>query len=262
SDAAYECVDVAAAATWARECGEPFFKTLAPRLEDPNSEDRRVRLDVGFVRQHHQTCAPATLAALARFWDRPAGPLEGADEICYDGTPDHRQRSWADRNGYLAREFTVTWDSARGLLDRGVPFTLTTVETQSAHLQAVIGYDARRGTFLIRDPSLPYAGEALAQAFLDRYRSVGPRGMALVPLEPAGRLEGLALPDAPLYDHLHELQVALREHDRDRAATAYEALRAAAPGHRLFLHARCLLAHYDADPAELLAGVLGQLEAF
>ncbi len=34
------------------------------------------------------------------------------------------------------------------------------------------------------------------------------------------------------------------------------------PGHRLALHARCVLAHYDADPAELLAGVEAQLALF
>ncbi len=246
----------------ARECGEPFFLALAPRLEAPAAAARRVLLDVGFVRQHHQTCARATIAALARFWEQPGEHLEVAEAICYDGTPDHRQRCWAERNGWLPREFTVTWDSARALLDRGVPFTLATVETQSAHLQAVIGYDARRGTLLIRDPTLPYSGEALAEALLERYRSVGPRGMAMVPADRADLLEGLDLPEAPLYDHLHHLQVALHEHDRGRAAAAYDALCAAGPGHRLVLHARCVLAHYDADTAELLAGVEAQLELF
>lgn len=262
SDAAYECGDVVAAAAWARECGEPFFMTLAPRLEDPDADVRRVRLDVGFVRQHHQTCAPATLAALARFWNRPADHLEVAEEICYDGTPDHRQRTWAERNGYLAREFTVTWESARALLDRGVPFTLATVETQSAHLQAVIGYDARRGTLLIRDPTMPYSGEAMGKELLERYRSTGPRGMAMVPDEQAALLDGLDLPESSLYDHLHRMQVALHEHDRERAAAAFEALGAEAPGHRLALHARCILAQYDADPAELLAGIEAQLALF
>ncbi len=56
SDAAYECGDVAVAAVLARECGEPFFRDIAPRLEAPDADAGRVRLDVGFVRQHHQTC--------------------------------------------------------------------------------------------------------------------------------------------------------------------------------------------------------------
>ena len=96
----------------------------------------------------------------------------------------------------------------RALIDRGVPFTLTTVETQSGHLQAVIGYDARRGTLLIRDPTLPHEGEALAGPLLESQRSVGPRGMAMVPLERAGLLEGLDLPEAGQHDQLHRIQVA------------------------------------------------------
>ena len=57
SDAAYECGEIAEAAVLARESGEPFFLALAPRLEASDAEVRRVLLDVGFVRQHHQTCA-------------------------------------------------------------------------------------------------------------------------------------------------------------------------------------------------------------
>jgi tetratricopeptide (TPR) repeat protein len=254
SDIAYRLDDRAATARFARESGEPFFLALAGRLEAPDADGREAQLVVGFVRQHRQTCALATLTALARFWGREADHLEIAGEICYDGTPDHRERSWAEADGWALREFTMTWDAAVGLLDRGVPFTLTTVETQSAHLQAVIGYDARRGTLLIRDPTLPHEGEALAGPLLERYRSVGPRGMAMVPRDRGELLDGLDLPEAELYDHLHRVQVALREHDREAAAAAFEALGAEAPGHRLAHHARRLLAAYDADtPAQLRA---------
>jgi cellulose synthase operon protein C len=262
SDAAYQCGAIDQAAALARECREPFFLALAPRLEAADADNRRILLDVGFVRQHHQTCAPATLAAIARFWGKPADQFEVAEAICYDGTPDHRQRAWAERNGWIPREFTVTWESARALLDRGVPFTMATVETQSAHLQAVIGYDARRGTLLIRDPTLRSSGEAMAEAMLERYRSVGPRGMAMVPAERVELLDGLELPEATLYDHLHRLEVGLHDHDRDRAVAEYNALRDAVPGHRLVHHARCVLAHYDADTSELLAGIEAQLEAY
>ncbi len=132
SDAAYQLGEFAAAASFAIESGDPFFLALAEKLKTPEADERRVRLGVGFVRQHHQNCVPATLTALARFWGREADQLEVAGKICYDGTPDHRERSWAEANGWSVREFTVTWDAAVSLLDRGVPFTLTTVETQSA----------------------------------------------------------------------------------------------------------------------------------
>jgi len=262
SDTAYACGEIALAAAYARECGEGFFRTIAERLEAAGPDTRSVVLDVGFVRQHHQTCAPATIAAIARFWKNPAQHLEVAEAICYDGTPDHRQRSWAENNGWVTREFTVTWGAALALLDRGIPFTLTTVETQAAHLQAVIGYDARRGTLRIRDPAQPYAGEALAEPLLARYRSVGPKGMVMVPREQAERLNDLDLAEAGLHDLLHGFQVALREHDRERAEMAYEALRAAAPGHRLELQARVALAHYDADSSGLLVALEQLLELY
>jgi cellulose synthase operon protein C len=262
SDAAYELNDLIDAARYARESSHPFFARLAEQLEKPDVPSRRVLLDVGFVRQHHQTCAPATLAAIARYWKKDFNHLEVADQICYDGTPDHRERAWAQDNGWVAREFTVTWDAATRLLDRGVPFTLTTVETQNAHMQAVIGYDARRATFLLRDPTLPHSGEAFAEPFLLKYRSVGPRGMALVPAAESPRLEGLDLPDAEIYDQLHQLQIALRDHDRNRASASYQALRSAATGHRLTRHAHRLLAHYDADLVEMLAANESLLELF
>jgi tetratricopeptide (TPR) repeat protein len=262
SDEAYYCGDLAAAGRFARESREPFFLALADRLESSATEDRRVLLGVGFVRQHHQTCVPATLTAVAHFWGKEADQVEVAEEICYDGTPDHRERSWADQNGFIAREFTVTWDAAVALLDRGVPFTLTTVETQSAHLQAVIGYDARRGTLLIRDPTMPYSGEMAAEGMLRRYRSVGPRGMLLVPRDRAALLEGLALPDAALYDGLHAMQVALRDHKRESASAEYAALSSGNSGHRIALQASYVLAQYDADYAGMLAALEGLLALF
>ncbi len=255
SDTCYDCGDHAKALEFARESNEPFFLKLADRLANPDADARRVTLDVPFVRQHHQTCAPATLAALARYWGQAAEHLEVAEAICYDGTPDHRERSWAESNGYLAREFRVTWEAAAALLDRGVPFTLTTIEPMSGHLQAVTGYDARRGTLLIRDPTMPHSGEAFGDGFLEHHRPNGPRGMVMVPLDRADLLEGLDLPEVTLYDHLFAMQCALREHDRARAALSYEAMRLEGSDARLTLQGRRLLASYDADMSELLVAV-------
>jgi cellulose synthase operon protein C len=262
ADVAYYCGDYRAAAEFARRVEEPFYDQLADRLSQTPAAGRRVLLDVGFVRQHHQTCAPATLAALSRFWDMPADHLEVAEAICYDGTPDHRERHWAEQHGWHAREFTVTWDSAVALLDRGIPFTLTLTQPTNAHLQAVIGYDTLRKTLLVRDPYLPHFGEFLADEMVERYRSTGPRGMALVPLARTGLLDNLELPEAPLYDHLYRLQRALQEYDRATAADAYQRLRAEAPGQRLTLHARRILATYDADRTEQLACDEELLELF
>jgi cellulose synthase operon protein C len=84
---------VDAAAGIAENLDDPFFKELATRLRISTPDTRkRIRLKVDFVRQHHRTCAPATIAAIGRFWKMPADHLELVEAICYDGTPQHRQR--------------------------------------------------------------------------------------------------------------------------------------------------------------------------
>src|SRR5262249_2875730 len=123
-----------------------------PARSQPD-DGRHVHLDVGFVRQHRDTCAPASLAAVLRYWGRPADHLAIAEAVCYHGTPPARERHWAEQQGWCVREFAVTWDSAVALLDRGVPFTLTFTEPTFGHMQAVIGYDSRRRTLLLREPS-------------------------------------------------------------------------------------------------------------
>ena len=262
SDACYQCGDLRKSGEHAAKAGKGFFARLAETLAAPIAEAQSVRLDVPFVRQHHMTCAPATLTALSRFWKLPVDHVALAAEICYDGTPSHVERHWAEQNGWLAREFRVTWDVARELLDRGVPFTLTTVETESAHLQAVIGYDSFRGTLLIRDPYLRQAGEVTAEPYLEQYAASGPRGMVLVPRSEAALLDGVVLPEALLYDHYYKLQRSLHLHDRPSAERELAALNTVAPGGRLTLVAERDLGSYDGSHSRTLAATEALLEAF
>lgn len=253
----YQCGDLEGAARHARALDDEYYRDFAARMTAPEAAAgrRRVRLPVDFVRQHHLTCAPATLAALSRFWGRPAEHLAVAEVICHDGTPAHSERHWADTNGWATREFTVTWDAAVALLDRGVPFTLTTTEATSGHLQAVTGYDSLRRTLRIRDPFQYYSAEAIADPFLERYRAHGPRGMAMVPRDRRELLDGLALPDADRYDRLYEVQRALFEHRRADAAAVCARMTADSPGHRLTLTARRSVAAYDENTVEVLAAL-------
>jgi tetratricopeptide (TPR) repeat protein len=249
----------------AESIDRPFFAAIAENLREvdlpPQTGRRRKRLlDVPFIRQHHLTCAPATLTALSRFWQKPAEHLAVAEEVCYDGTPWHSERRWAEEHGWRAREFRVDWESAVALIDRGIPFTLTLTSVTDAHLQAVIGYDEPTGVLFMRDPYVRTTMEASARGLFENQRSVGPRGLAIVPAEDAALLDGLALPEADLYDRYHALALALDVHDRDRAMAHCEALENVAPGHRLALTARRAIAAYDADaPAtlEALEALLG-----
>ena len=104
-----------------RQVPGPFYEAIARRLAEAPPEAKRVVLPVGFVRQHHLTCARATLAMISRFWSMPCDHLEVAAAICYDGTPAHSERHWAETHGWVAREFTVTWDSAVALLTVAFP---------------------------------------------------------------------------------------------------------------------------------------------
>jgi len=239
---------------------ESFVAKVAERLRS-GATGRRVRLPVPFVRQHHVTCAPATLAAISAFFGHPVEHVEVAETICYDGTPDHSERRWAAERGWTVREFRVTLETARALLDRGIPFTLTTVEPTSAHLQAVIGYDARAGTILVREPGWPHF-EEYTEKWLETYAFSGPRGMVLLPPEKAALLDGVELPEAELYDRLHRLRSALHFHRREEAAAELEELRRLAPGHRLTWMAQRVFAAEDCHHPLQLAAVDGLLALY
>ncbi|MFN0111155.1 MAG: tetratricopeptide repeat protein, partial [Blastocatellia bacterium] len=262
ADVTYLCGDTAAAIAFAEQAGEGFYKTIVERFRQATPEKQRVELPVGFIRQHHVTCAPATLTTISRFWQKPAEHLNIAEQICYGGTTDHSERKWAEQNGWVAREFCLNWENTVSLIDRGVPFTLATVEPGNAHLQAVIGYDAIRGTFLMRDPYLRSLGEGLSPEMTEHYRSCGPRGMAMVPKEQAALLDGLELKEAPLYDKLHSIQRALFEHRRAEASQVWQQMNAEAADHRLTLNARLAIAWYDEDQVQVLACVEKLLEQF
>jgi tetratricopeptide (TPR) repeat protein len=253
--------DRQAALAFAEQMDQAANRELVQRLK-ADVHYRRKRLKVPFVRQHHMTCAPATLSAISRYWKQPAGHLEVAEAICYDGTPSHSERNWAETNGWFVREFRLTWDAAVSLLDRGIPFTLTTSGTTSGHLQAVVGYDECRQTLSIRDPYVYHTSEFAIAPLLEGQRATGPRGMALVPAENRSLLDDLDLPEAKLYDHLHCVERALARHQRAEAIATSLRLQAEAPNHRLALTALRAIAAYDGNRPALLQCVEALLKQF
>lgn len=250
SDARYFGDDLEGAIAEAKRAGPGFFQDLAERLE-ARREGKRTILDVGFVRQHHMTCVPATLSTLGNFWERRVDHLELVERICYDGTPAHSERKWAKENGWVTREFSTDYATASALVDRKIPFVITTVQAISAHAQAVIGYDQRRGTLFLRDPYLPGTVEAVAEPFLQRYRAHGPRGFALVPADRSDAFDGIEFPDRALYEINEDLEAALDAHDRPRALARAAELNERAPKHHLAYLARRAIAAYDSNPHEL-----------
>lgn len=255
SDAAYLNGDIAQAIRFADISSNPFHLKIKERLENLNGNEKRVRLKLGFLRQHHLTCAPATISNISRFWQKPAEHLQLADEICYDGTPAYKERGWANQNGWETREFTVNWDDSVELINRGVPFTLATIQPGNGHLQSVIGYDESRKTFLVRDPFFQRLEELAAEELLENQKSNGPRGMALVPKEKAHLLEDLQLKESREYDFLFAVESELESHNRAKAFESVTRMGEVFPEHRLTWSARWSLANYDANHPQMLEAV-------
>lgn len=217
-----------------RQAGEGFHEKMAEALADPERrKGARKRLAVPFTRQHNLTCAPATLASISRHWGDEHDHLAIADAICHDGTPWHKERLWAEQQGYHVAEFRVDSETTRALIDRDIPFTLTTSWATGAHLQACIGYDERIGTLLIRDPTHRHYGEFLTAELVKQHPVDGPRGMLFLPQTDRARLEGITLPDQAVYDLRHRLALALDEHDREQAEAVVEEMRRQAGDHPL-----------------------------
>jgi len=234
-----------------------FYEGLADRLEKRADPNRRVKINVPYVQQDHNTCAPATLSAITSYLGKPIPQETIIGEICYDGTYDFVERRWADRNGWFTREFRVTWDSAVGLLDKGIPFVLSTTEISSAHSQAVIGYDEIRRTLLIREPNSPTFEEMGYEDFKKHYDPVGPRGFVLVPLYRASEIKDLPLQDSELYDISYALNCSLDENDRAGAKQHLAKLETTAPDHLLMWMGRRAIAFYDCNQLALLESLEG-----
>jgi tetratricopeptide (TPR) repeat protein len=255
ADALYEAGDIDGAREQARLARSGFHDAVFERVARTKGDAGRVLVRVPFVQQRHKTCSPASLTSLSRYWRRPLDQDDLAEAMSYDGTPHHAVLTWGRANGWVARDFRVTWESARALLDRGIPFAISTAGSMGAHRQVVVGYDARRGTFKVRCPSQPFLVEFLAEAMIEEQRWTGPIGLVWLPAEEEGRLAGIQLPDAADHDDMHALQVALLANKRAAAGEIQRGMERKAPGTPLTIWARHLLAVYDRNPETMLSAI-------
>ncbi|HET6409759.1 MAG TPA: C39 family peptidase, partial [Chthoniobacteraceae bacterium] len=248
ADAFYGLRDFPRAAEYAEACSDPLHQKAAPRLRAPEADARRMKLPVPFVPQDNDTCAPASLASVAGFWNWDVTHDQIVEAVCYGGTQMHGLRQWVEERGWIVREFRVTWQNTQRLIDRGIPFLLATMEVGSGHMQVVEGYDTLWETLLIRDPNFRHHRRVPAHEFLARYEAFGPRGMLVLPATEAQRLEGVELDSQCGFDCFHRFNLALARNDR---AAAREELTAMAGEARFLVHgARLALADYDANELE------------
>lgn len=238
------------AAGYARASKTPFGDAFATRLDALAADAPLPRVElseVPHIQQHHETCAPASIAQVSAFFGEPIDHLALASEICWGGTPDHLQRAWAERTGRVMRQFEVQFETVRRLIDAGVPVLLSTAWTTGAHLSVIIGYDEARSALLVRDPSVPDLVELATETFLAQQAWHGPMGAVLLPAARASAIEGIPLPASELYDLRYQTQSSLQKHDVAAAEAHARALVALDPAHRVTLETRRLVAAYRLD---------------
>ncbi|MCE9532136.1 MAG: tetratricopeptide repeat protein, partial [Planctomycetes bacterium] len=261
-DTAYFTNDRAAAKAEAPKADEEFYTTFNKTLEETTDEGLSpiVRLDIS-APEGVSTTALRPLDLIARFWKTTTSVVPD-ESVIYDGLPDFRERRWAEENGFRAIEFTLTPETAFTLLERGTPFLLTLVDAGFTHSQVVIGCDRLRNSLWLRDPQDRRTHEAPLKPLFERYSTFGPRGLALAPLGKTGLHDGIVLLETHLYDHLHRIQLALSNFDRDKAQSILEEMNDADAEHRLTRFARIAIARYDSNPTRLLQALDAMLALY
>ena len=262
SDIAYDLGEVENARQLAKEAGEGFHQSVAEKLESALADAQRVVIErVERLPRPHPQNIPAALAMLRRAW-KPDEALPADEPFRVDAPLEFNERRWSEQGDWVVREFTATPEALMSVMDAGVPVALGVVEATYAQLQAIVGYDQRKGILLFRDPSERHLGEMMLDPLLERFRSTGPRALVLLPPEEAHRLNGVTLLDVELYDAVYRIHRAMEGHDREAAGRELGQLQASAPDHRLTLHAHHVLARYDANSVEQLAAIDKLLERF
>jgi len=185
--------DEEAALDHARLAGEAG-RFIASAIEADTERRPRVQLDVPFVRQDHLTCAPATEAANLSFLGVDVDQRAVAEEVTYDGTPRFATLRWAESQGLVMRFFEFDPAVAMDLIDRGLPFALSTRDINNAHLQGVIGYDPVLQTLCLREPGQNLVEEVSIKDVVRTQRARGGGAEILYPPELADRMPPGSLP--------------------------------------------------------------------
>ena len=191
----------------------------------------------------------------------PADHLEVAAAICYDGTPDYRERAWAEEHGWYCREFAITWDSPRPHRSRRALHADDDRPRQRPpasmywlrHLSQNAHHPRSHAAALDRVHRRYHAGSlSLGRPARHGDGAQGPGRFAARPRSPrvgavrSGLSASTRLAGPPPRSRRRPLS--------EFAQTA--------PDQRLTLQARRILAIYDADSAELFAGIEELLKRF
>lgn len=172
----------------ALETDSPYYEEIMKNIEK-NRESRRFVLPFRLVFQKHQTCLPASVAAVMGAFGVKIDEDELASDLTYNGTSTWRTAEWLEARGFQTRLFVCTPDLARKLIQSKLPFVLLTKHVGFAHASAAVGISAKSDTLTVHDPSFERWFNYLIDKIDGDEAPFGPEGMAIVPNEKAALLD-------------------------------------------------------------------------
>jgi tetratricopeptide (TPR) repeat protein len=229
-----------------------YWKVVTENLKQSKGTLNRKIIDVPFLKQEHMTCAPTTLAALCQYWGKDFNSKDIADKICFDGTPDRKERQWLRDNDFHFREFELESDLAYSLIEHDIPFALVTTHGFSAHIQAIIGFNKQVGTLYVMDPSYSIMQEILTKETIESEAYSGARCIAFVPSEKSYLLSPFNFPASELYTLWDTYSNAEEKNDYITAKTALSSLITIDPDHRITLSAERNFAVWNNETTKIL----------
>ncbi len=229
-----------------------YWNIVCENLKKSKGKLDRKILDVPFLKQEHMTCAPTTIAALCRYWGDEYDSNQIADKICFDGTPDTKERQWLHDHNYAFKEFELQTELAYALIDNDIPFALITTDGFSSHIQAVIGYNRQIGTMYIMDPSNVVMQEMLIKETIVHEAFSGTRCIAFVPNNKSKLLAQFNFPASDLFPLWDEYSCAEEKNDYVSAKSALDKLIGKDPDHRITLRVKRNFAIWNNDTNKIL----------
>jgi len=246
--------DKSAAVAAFSQTKHPYYRQVEQNILQWQGDGKMMQLlAVVHERQGPLTCAPATMAALCRFFGVAASQQNIAEKICYNGTPETLERQWLRDNGFAYIELDLTPELTFSLIDAGLPFALVTTQGFSSHLQAVIGYNRGLGIAYLMDPSRDFTSEIQLVAGLTAEAANGPRAMVFVPVAEAQRLAAFESDVTALYRLCADFTEAREVNQLPKAAALLAQMQQIAPEHRLTLMASRSIAIEQNDETAIFA---------
>ncbi|MCB9649858.1 MAG: C39 family peptidase [Deltaproteobacteria bacterium] len=238
----------------------PYHRALVSNIK-ANPDGRRWILPHTPVRQRHKSCLPASVACALSHFGVELNQEALAQQVTYDGTPYWRVVDWAHAQGLVTRQFLMDGDTARVVLQAGLPFVFSLNSMSNAHACTALGLDEAAGTLLLHDPGVDFMREMLLSRVDQGDAPVGPAALIIAPaaLEPK-----LAALDLTSEDEARAMQAFVKALDTggtDQARAVQTGLAAKAPGSAPSRYLEALVAFLAAKQGraiELLQGLLQQ----